>query len=101
MSITLRPLSGAELLAAIDDLARLRITVFAAFPYLYDGDLGYEIAYLRETELARLARTARIGRHTPDRSGQPATSSLSGIAPSASLTGSGLTPASISLRPCT
>jgi GNAT superfamily N-acetyltransferase len=48
MSILLRSLSGASLLAAIDDLARLRIAVFAAYPYLYDGDLAYEVAYLRE-----------------------------------------------------
>ncbi len=32
----------------MDDLARLRIQVFAAFPYLYDGDVEYEAAYLRE-----------------------------------------------------
>lgn len=40
-------LQGAALDAALPDLARLRITVFRAFPYLYDGDLAYEENYLR------------------------------------------------------
>ncbi|MGQ3673603.1 GNAT family N-acetyltransferase [Xanthobacter sp. TB0136] len=35
----------------IDDLARLRITVFRAFPYLYEGDRAYEQTYL--TDYAR------------------------------------------------
>lgn len=30
----------------LDDLARLRIAVFRAFPYLYDGDVAYERDYL-------------------------------------------------------
>jgi GNAT superfamily N-acetyltransferase len=48
LTITVRPLTGAEIHAAIDDLAALRIAVFAAFPYLYDGDAGYEAEYLKE-----------------------------------------------------
>lgn len=40
-------LTGAALEAALDDLARLRIEVFRAFPYLYDGDDAYERHYLR------------------------------------------------------
>lgn len=48
MSIVVRPLTGRETAAAIEDLARLRIAVFAAFPYLYDGDAAYEAGYLRE-----------------------------------------------------
>lgn len=37
----------AETLARrLEDLARLRIAVFRAFPYLYDGNLGYERRYL-------------------------------------------------------
>lgn len=48
MSIAVRPLTGAEIQAAIDDLAQLRIAVFAAYPYLYDGDVGYEADYLKE-----------------------------------------------------
>ncbi|HPD91669.1 MAG: GNAT family N-acetyltransferase [Rhodobacter sp.] len=39
-------LSGAALEAALDDVARLRIAVFRDWPYLYDGDLDYERAYL-------------------------------------------------------
>ncbi|MEM6758670.1 MAG: GNAT family N-acetyltransferase [Pseudomonadota bacterium] len=42
----LRKLVGAEITAAIPDLARLRIDVFRDFPYLYDGDEAYELGYL-------------------------------------------------------
>lgn len=38
---------GPELGAYIRDLARLRITVFSEFPYLYEGDLDYEADYLK------------------------------------------------------
>ena len=48
MKVAVRPLTGAEIAAALDDLAMLRIAVFAAFPYLYDGDAAYEADYLRE-----------------------------------------------------
>lgn len=48
MTITVRPLTGAELHAAVPDLAALRIAVFSAYPYLYDGDEGYEAEYLKE-----------------------------------------------------
>lgn len=46
--ITIRRFTGAEIRAAVDDLAALRIAVFAAFPYLYDGDAAYEADYLHE-----------------------------------------------------
>jgi GNAT superfamily N-acetyltransferase len=39
-------LTGAALEAALEDLARLRIAVFRAFPYLYEGALDYERRYL-------------------------------------------------------
>lgn len=39
-------LSDAALRAALPDLAQLRIVVFRAYPYLYDGDLDYERGYL-------------------------------------------------------
>ncbi|NDW05451.1 GNAT family N-acetyltransferase [Jiella pacifica] len=39
-------LSGEGIGPILDDLARLRITVFRAYPYLYDGDADYERAYL-------------------------------------------------------
>jgi GNAT superfamily N-acetyltransferase len=35
LSLAVRPLTGADLQAALGDLAALRIAVFAAFPYLY------------------------------------------------------------------
>lgn len=38
----------AELDAALPDLARLRITVFRDWPYLYDGDAASEESYLAE-----------------------------------------------------
>lgn len=44
--ITTRTLRGPELEAALMDVAQLRITVFRAWPYLYDGTLDYERAYL-------------------------------------------------------
>ncbi len=55
--ITTRVLTGADLDRALGDVARLRINVFRAFPYLYDGDLAYEEQYLqiyRESEDAVL-----------------------------------------------
>lgn len=39
-------LTDAALDDALDAVAQLRISVFAAFPYLYDGDLAYERRYL-------------------------------------------------------
>ncbi len=42
-----RALTGAALVAALDDVARLRIAVFRDWPYLYDGDLDYERGYLQ------------------------------------------------------
>jgi len=38
--------TGAALADYLDELARLRITVFREYPYLYDGDPEYERAYL-------------------------------------------------------
>ena len=48
MSIVVRPLTGAQILAASNDLAALRLTVFSEWPYLYDGDRAYEEEYLRD-----------------------------------------------------
>lgn len=39
-------LNGIDALSFIDDLAKLRCRVFREYPYLYDGDLGYEREYL-------------------------------------------------------
>lgn len=46
MGVTIETLTGERLQKHLDDLARLRITVFAEYPYLYDGDLDYEADYL-------------------------------------------------------
>lgn len=48
MSMNVRPLAGEEIAACLKDLAALRIEVFAAWPYLYDGDEEYEAGYLAE-----------------------------------------------------
>ena len=45
-AITLQSLSGAALRPHLDDVATLRIAVFRDWPYLYDGDIGYERDYL-------------------------------------------------------
>ncbi|SMX27636.1 Acetyltransferase (GNAT) family protein [Pelagimonas phthalicica] len=47
MTLTVEALTGDAFDAALDDLAQLRIEVFRAFPYLYDGDMDYERHYLR------------------------------------------------------
>ena len=46
MSLAYRIYRGAEIAAIVPDLARLRITVFSDWPYLYEGDLAYETGYL-------------------------------------------------------
>lgn len=46
--IEVRPLTGAEIAGALGDLAALRMSVFAAFPYLYDGSADYEAEYITE-----------------------------------------------------
>ena len=45
--IQVRALQGAELEAALDGVAELRITVFRDWPYLYDGSREYEREYLQ------------------------------------------------------
>lgn len=47
MTLRIAALTGAALTDALPDLARLRTSVFSAFPYLYQGDEGYEAHYLR------------------------------------------------------
>jgi len=44
--VIIAPLKGEALMAALPALARLRIEVFRAFPYLYDGSEAYERTYL-------------------------------------------------------
>lgn len=51
--VNIRPLSGPDLEATLPALARLRIEVFRAFPYLYEGSPAYEESYLRKFAKAR------------------------------------------------
>lgn len=44
--IRVEALTGDALDAVLDDVAKLRIEVFRAFPYLYDGSLDYERGYI-------------------------------------------------------
>lgn len=45
--------AGAAMRARLDDLAALRIAVFRAWPYLYEGSLDYERGYLARYDAAR------------------------------------------------
>ena len=45
-NLTIEPLQGGAILAHLPSLARLRISVFREFPYLYEGSLDYEASYL-------------------------------------------------------
>lgn len=47
MAVTLTTVTGGAILPFIPDAARLRISVFREFPYLYDGSPEYELKYLR------------------------------------------------------
>ncbi|MFW8636732.1 GNAT family N-acetyltransferase [Cribrihabitans pelagius] len=47
MALRVEVLTGRALDKALEHVARLRIEVFRAWPYLYDGDLAYEQAYLQ------------------------------------------------------
>lgn len=47
MTVEVRRLDRGEAEACFDALAGLRIAVFRAYPYLYDGDAAYERRYLQ------------------------------------------------------
>jgi GNAT superfamily N-acetyltransferase len=47
VAVSITTATGAGILPIIPDAARLRISVFRGFPYLYDGSLEYEQKYLR------------------------------------------------------
>ena len=47
MAVTIHTVTGADILPFIPDAARLRISVFREYPYLYDGTLEHEQKYLR------------------------------------------------------
>lgn len=53
MKLTVKPLTGPDIAPMIGDLARLRIEVFRAFPYLYEGDMAYETRYLERYATSR------------------------------------------------
>jgi GNAT superfamily N-acetyltransferase len=65
MTIRVEPLTGAALKTALPDLARLRIAVFRAWPYLYDGDAAYEARYVRA--YAESANAVIVGCYDGDR----------------------------------
>lgn len=65
MAVRIDPLTGAALEAALDDVAALRIEVFRAWPYLYDGDLGYERDYMQSYRDS--ARAVVVGAFDGDR----------------------------------
>lgn len=50
--IRIEHLSGAALQPHLKGLASLRIRVFRAYPYLYDGDEAYEAWYLEDFAMA-------------------------------------------------
>ena len=47
MKIHVQPFVGEAAERYLPDLARLRLEVFRDFPYLYDGNMDYERAYLQ------------------------------------------------------
>ena len=53
MTIDVRSLTGDEIKPVLPELARLRITVFRDWPYLYDGTLEYEEGYLEKLAKAK------------------------------------------------
>lgn len=46
--IQIERLTGPQIAAHLPDLARLRMAVFRAWPYLYDGSTSYEAGYMAE-----------------------------------------------------
>jgi GNAT superfamily N-acetyltransferase len=53
MALDVTPLFGEQIRSVLGDLARLRITVFRDWPYLYDGTLDYEEQYLAKLAAAK------------------------------------------------
>lgn len=50
--VEIRALTGGDLERHVDDVARLRIAVFRDWPYLYEGALDYERAYVNSYQSA-------------------------------------------------
>ena len=55
MTIRVAPLTGAAIIPALPALARLRISVFRDWPYLYDGTIDYEQGYLAKFSTSEAA----------------------------------------------
>ncbi len=73
-SFALNERVGPQLEQAIPDLARLRITVFREFPYLYDGSAEYEELYLQsylKSELSYVVLVSSGGRVVGASTGMP------------------------------
>jgi GNAT superfamily N-acetyltransferase len=73
-AVRIAPVAGPELAAWLPELARLRIEVFRAFPYLYDGSPAYEEGYLRtyaETPGAVIVGASVAGRPIGAATGLP------------------------------
>ena len=51
--LDVKSVTGGDIYGVLPDLARLRITVFRDWPYLYDGTLDYEEAYLAKFAAAK------------------------------------------------
>lgn len=51
--LVVKSVTGEDIYGVLDDLARLRITVFRDWPYLYDGTLEYEEKYLKTFAAAK------------------------------------------------
>lgn len=47
MSVAIKTFAGPDVAPYRDALAKLRITVFRDFPYLYEGTMAYEAGYLQ------------------------------------------------------
>lgn len=47
MNLRYEKVTGASIRDIVDQLAKVRIEVFGAYPYLYEGSLEYEQAYLK------------------------------------------------------
>ncbi len=45
--LTFKTYRGADIESVFEQLGKLRIAVFRAWPYLYEGGLEYEVAYLK------------------------------------------------------
>ena len=48
MQLSLKRVTGNEVLKFIPEIAKLRIEIFSEWPYLYEGDLEYEMKYLKK-----------------------------------------------------